>query len=260
MDAYPVLAKLKCRPTYTPACTGLLPRSFHCSPVLRCPATPRTAKCPKPLCPVGVLPRQGWRSRHRGRNSPSLLAPPGFCASPHPSVCLWRYASGKRAVQVAVRLCGAWDLPDVLAAPLSLRAWPPPPAALVVHFPVSSHTTSACPTCGPGRRLAPLPCSDCSTAAHCGAAVMRACARPPVCWPLRSLLPQDTKDPGPPWRFHPSLSRFVTSPCPGYARRPHRAIDGRGLAPLKMRSLVGCSPNAGAQLRPKAGATQERTL
>jgi len=31
---------------------------------------------------------------------------------------------------------------------------------------------------------------------------------------------------GQPWLFHPSISRFDTSPCPGYAIRPFRAIDG----------------------------------
>ena len=31
-----------------------------------------------------------------------------------------------------------------------------------------------------------------------------------------------------PWLLRPSLSRFVTSPCPGYANRPNRAIDGMG--------------------------------
>ena len=31
-----------------------------------------------------------------------------------------------------------------------------------------------------------------------------------------------------PWLLRPSLSRVVTSPCPGYAYRPHRAIDGMG--------------------------------
>jgi hypothetical protein len=63
-----------------------------------------------------------------------------------------------------------------------------------------------------------------------------------------------------PWFLRPSLSRVVTSPCPGYACRPNRAIDGRGLSPHKMRSLVGCSPNARRQARLEAGATQERTL
>ena len=43
-----------------------------------------------------------------------------------------------------------------------------------------------------------------------------------------------------PWFLRPSLSWFVTSPRPGYAYRPNRAIDGRGLSPHKMRSLVGC--------------------
>ena len=45
---------------------------------------------------------------------------------------------------------------------------------------------------------------------------------------------------GQPWFLRPSLSRFVTSPCPGYACRPNRAIDGRGPSPHQMRSLVGC--------------------
>src|SRR5712691_5958320 len=62
-----------------------------------------------------------------------------------------------------------------------------------------------------------------------------------------------------PWFLRPSLSWVVTSPRPGYACRPNRAIDGRGLSPHKMRSLVGCSPNAGRQARLEAGATQERS-
>ena len=31
-----------------------------------------------------------------------------------------------------------------------------------------------------------------------------------------------------PWLLRPSLSQFVTSPCPGYANRLNRAIDGMG--------------------------------
>ncbi len=31
-----------------------------------------------------------------------------------------------------------------------------------------------------------------------------------------------------PWLLRPSLARVVTSPCPGYAHRPNRAIDGMG--------------------------------
>jgi hypothetical protein len=47
---------------------------------------------------------------------------------------------------------------------------------------------------------------------------------------------------GQPWFLRPSFSWFVTSPRPGYACRPNRAIDGRGLSPHKMCSLVGCFP------------------
>jgi hypothetical protein len=48
---------------------------------------------------------------------------------------------------------------------------------------------------------------------------------------------------GQPWLLRPSSTRVVTFPCVGYACRPNRATDGRGLSPHQMRSLVGCSPN-----------------
>ena len=58
--------------------------------------------------------------------------------------------SGSR--QVAVSPCGEEDLPDVVSAHPSLRAWTPPPAALEGHMPVTAPTTAAFPPCGPGRR------------------------------------------------------------------------------------------------------------
>src|SRR5215475_4624213 len=58
------------------------------------------------------------------------------------------------SVQVAISPCWEEDLPDVVSAHPSLRAWPPTPAARGVHLPVSSSTTSAFPSCGPGRRVA----------------------------------------------------------------------------------------------------------
>jgi hypothetical protein len=68
------------------------------------------------------------------------------------------------------------------------------------------------------------------------------------------------------WLFHPNNSWFVTSPSPGYASRPNRAIDDRGLSPHKIRSLVGCSPNGprispvprgtGLEARDRATCTQ----
>ena len=43
---------------------------------------------------------------------------------------------------------------------------------------------------------------------------------------------------GRPWRLHPSRARFVASPRIGYASRPNRAIDGRGLPPPRSAALL----------------------
>jgi hypothetical protein len=90
-------------------------------------------------------------THHVRRHYPTFIAPTGSCASPPPSSCLGRTLN-TRSVQVAVSPCWEKDLPAVVSAPLSLRAWPPTPAARVVHLPVSSHTTAAFPPFGPGRR------------------------------------------------------------------------------------------------------------
>jgi len=88
---------------------------------------------------------------HVSRCCPAFIAPTGSCASPPPSVCLGRTLN-TRSRQVAVSPCWEKDLPDVISAHLSLRAWTSTPAARVVHLPVSSHTTVAFPPFGPGRR------------------------------------------------------------------------------------------------------------
>src|SRR6266478_3398050 len=46
---------------------------------------------------------------------------------------------------------------------------------------------------------------------------------------------------GQPWRLHPGRTCVVTSTCTGYAIRPKRAIDGRGLSPHKSFGIVGYS-------------------
>jgi hypothetical protein len=84
---------------------------------------------------------------------PAFIASTGSCVSPQPSLCLWSH--------LGHRVCaGCWQ-PRLGGGPsrrysahLSLRAWPPPPAARGVHLPVTSHPTAACPSCGPGRRAA----------------------------------------------------------------------------------------------------------
>src|SRR5215475_6494437 len=90
-------------------------------------------------------------THHVSRHYPTFIAPTGSCASPPPSSCLGRTLN-TRSVQVAVSPCWEKDLPDVVSAHLSLRAWPPTPAALEVHVPVASPKTSAFPSFGPGRR------------------------------------------------------------------------------------------------------------
>jgi hypothetical protein len=132
---------------------------------------------------------------------------------------------------------GPKDLPDVLSANLSLDAWTPTPAALVVHGPVSSHKTSAFPTLGTGRRSA-SPCQATSRPVpDFGAAVIRFASGLQMCWPPRSLPPMQLNAAWQPWLLRPSTVEFVTSLHVGYASRPNRATDGRGLSPPRFAAL-----------------------
>jgi hypothetical protein len=124
---------------------------------------------------------------HVSRCCPAFSAHTDSCANPPPS---WGLGGtlNTRSVQVAVSPCWEKDLPDVISAHLSLRAWTPTPAARVVHVPVSSHTTSAFPSFGPGRRSA-KPVQRFQYGALFEAAVIRSCSGPQGCSPPRSLLP-----------------------------------------------------------------------
>ena len=97
-------------------------------------------------------------------------------------------SSDSGSVQVAVSPCWEEDLPDVVSAHLSLRAWTPTPAARGVPLPVSSSTTSAFPAFGPGRRSA-TSVQRLQYGAFFEAAVIHSCSGPQVCSPPRSLLP-----------------------------------------------------------------------
>ena len=84
------------------------------------------------------------------------ITPPSSLIRTHAPIRNPPHASGNpsytRSLQVAVSPCWESDLPGVVSANLSSRAWTPTPAALVVHLPVSSHKTTAFPTLGSGRR------------------------------------------------------------------------------------------------------------
>ena len=166
----------------------MLPRALHCSPALQCPGTPEATKCPEPLCMREVLPHASWSRRPTSAGVPL----PSSLLRAHASVLNPPFAYGfpldNGSMQVAVSPCWAEDLPDVISAHPSLRAWTPTPAARVVHVPVSSHTTSAFPSFGPGRRSA-QPVQRFQYGALFEAAVISSCSGPQVCSPPRSLLP-----------------------------------------------------------------------
>jgi hypothetical protein len=133
-------------------------------------------------------------------------------------------SSDTRSMQVAVSPCWEEDLPDVLSAPPSLRAWTSTPAAPEVHLPVSSLKTSVFPRSD--RVGAPqCPCSDSAWRP------LRGCSHSLTFRPA-GLLTTPVAPPATayaawqPWFLRPSLSWFVTSPRPGYTNRPNRAIDG----------------------------------
>src|SRR5262245_19111619 len=140
-----------------------------------------------PLHVPGVTVTRHDVTHHISGYYPTFIAPTGSGASPPPSLCLGRTLN-TRSVQVAVSPCWEKDLPDVVSAHLSLRAWTSTPAARVVPVPVSSHTTAAFPSFGTGRRSA-KPVQRFQYGALFEAAVIRSCSGPQVCSPPRSLLP-----------------------------------------------------------------------
>src|SRR5262249_34333036 len=96
--------------------------------------------------------------------------------------------SATKSLQVAVSPCQEEDLPDVISAHPSLRAWTSTPAAPKVHMPVSSLRTSAFPPFGPGRRST-MSVQRLQYGALFEAVVISSCSGPQVCSPPRSLLP-----------------------------------------------------------------------
>ena len=124
---------------------------------------------------------------HVSRRDPAVIARTDSCANPPPSSCLGGTLN-TRSMQVAVSPCWEEDLPDVISAHPSLRAWTSTPAAPEVHMPVSSLKTSAFPTFGPGRRST-MSMQRLPHGALFEAAVIPSRAGPQVCSPPRSLLP-----------------------------------------------------------------------
>ena len=196
-----------------------------------CPGTPGAAKCPEPLCTsIGVtsLAVISWTPSADVTLPSSLLRAHAPILNPPRASVL---PSNTRSLQVAVSPCWEEDLPGVHSANLSLRAWTPTPAALVVHLPVSSHKTTAFATLGTARRQA-TPVQQLQYGAlfrGCNHSLMFRPADLLATQVAPTAVPCDTRQP---WLLRPRLFRFVTSPNRGYANRPFRATDGRGTCTL----------------------------
>src|SRR5262249_12167379 len=89
---------------------------------------------------------------HVSRYYPRLHRSYGLMRPSSPPLRASVLPSDTKSLQVAVSPCWEEDLPDVVSAHPSLRAWTSTPAAPQVLMPVSSLRTSAFPPFGPGRR------------------------------------------------------------------------------------------------------------
>ena len=195
--------------------------------------SPVPAMTESPFAWLGCYPAQESVVRSLDRRYPILIAPTDSCARPPASGTLC-FRSGRQSLQDVARPCWPEVLPGVISAHLSPDAWSPTPALLLVHLPVTSQETSAFANLGAARQHAHIPYGDFCTGVLLGAADIRSCSGLRVCSPPRSLPPH--RDSGQPWLLRPSIARFVTLPCLGYASRPNRAIDGVGThTPLDLR-------------------------
>jgi hypothetical protein len=219
-----------------------------------CPGTPGAAKCPEPLCTIKVLPLSSWCL------APCQWALPHF----HRSYGLMRQSSTLPPPRLYPRTVGLCRL---LSAPAGRRTFPTlfcaSFSACLDPYPGGSWSASTrfflhdigLPRVRTGSALRTT--RTATSIRH----LCRGCSHSLMFRPADLLTTQvaptatDTSV-WQLWFLRPSLSWFVTSPRLGYACRPNRAIDGRGLSPHKMRSLVGCSPNS-ALHPPGAGEVME---
>jgi hypothetical protein len=145
------------------------------------------------------------------------------------------------SLQVVASPCWVMDLPDVISASPSSDVWTSSPAAHEVLMLVSSLVASAFPSNRVGRRMATSCPSDFEAGASFRARSHSLMFRPP------SLLAIQV---APTFAFPRGGSGVVVRA--EHASLPSHASDQlavrfeqfttRGLAPLKTRSLVGCSP------------------
>ena len=180
-------------------------------------------------CAECYSPQDDLKNRLRG-SYPSFIAPTSSCAKPNPSHRL-HFPPPIGLCRLLPVPAGRWPFPT-----LSLRVFPwmlgPVPRRLEeVLLPVSSLHDIGLPPLGPGS--AP---KDSAQRLPSGP-VLRGGSHSLMFRPPSLLATQVAPTAvaqghtGQPWRLRPSGTRVVTFPRIGYASRPNRAIDDRGLSP-----------------------------
>jgi hypothetical protein len=189
------------------------------------------------------LARRGVSHPVRGRY-PSFIAPTSSCARPHCSP--WLRLSLFHGVFAGCRQSLLQDGPSRRylrnSFPRCLDPYPgAPPGAHTRYFPGDIGLRLLIT----GSATSNDPYSDFRTGTISGLqSFVHLQASGFACHPDRSYRRVST-DSGQPWRLRPSISRVVTSPCPGYASRPNRAIGGVGTStPLDLRPCRPLLPGA----------------
>jgi hypothetical protein len=197
-----------------------------------CPEVPTLSKPPSAQSPFTLprcyLFRWDFSVPSEDATPPSSLLrahAPG--SHPPPSSA---FASSGGSLQIVASPCWMVALPDFISASLSLDAWPPTPASPLVPYPFLPRGLRPSPHYDKVGDLA----TPMQQLQH--GAIFRGCRhsfmfRPPSLLATQ-VAPTDTYFAvWPPWRLLPNLEEFVSSLFVGYANRPNRAIDGRGLSP-----------------------------
>ena len=212
-----------------------------------CPATPGAAKCPEPLCTCQVLPRTSWCLAPGQWALPHLHRSYGLMRQSSPLLMPRWYPQHQVCAGCCQPLLGEGPSRRCLCASFPACLDPYPGGSCGAHTRFFPHDNGLPPV----RTGSALHHVRTATSVR---RVFRGCSHSLMFRPaglLTTPVAPTATDTSvwQPWFLRPSISWVVTFPRPGYACRPNRAIDGRGLSPHKMRSLVGCSPNATRQAR-----------
>jgi hypothetical protein len=164
-------------------------------------------------------------SKPRQQVLPCVIAHTGSCVSPQPSSCLGRTLGHQVCAGCGQPLLGGGPSRRCLCVSFPACLDPYPGGSCGAHTRFFPHDSGLPPV----RTGSALHHVRTATSVR---RLFRGCSHSLMFRPAGLLAtpvaPTDINTMWQPWLLRPSLSRFVTSPCPGYANRPNRAIDGMG--------------------------------